>query len=77
MSPLTEQALAQTRQLPTRDHEAIASITSQEPESEQRCDGLFARPGSTGLTARTVDQALPTAKGRRGTELFSRKATGG
>jgi hypothetical protein len=58
MTRLLEQAIAQAKQLPEEDQEAIASIILREIESERRWDELFSRPESADLLARLADEAL-------------------
>ena len=58
MTRLLEDAIAQAKQLPEEDQEAIASIILREIQSERRWDELFTRPESADLLARLADEAL-------------------
>jgi len=62
MSQLMEQAIQKARELSESDQEALASITLQEIEAEQRWNELFARPESADLLSQMADQALAEAK---------------
>ena len=69
MTKLLDQAIAQAKQLPESDQEAIASIILQEIESERRWDELFSRPESAGLLARLADEAIAEHRAGRTRKL--------
>ncbi len=56
MTRLLDQAIAQAKQLPEADQEAIASIILREIESEQRWAELFSHPKSADLLSRLANE---------------------
>ncbi len=73
MTRLLDQAIAQAKQLPEADQEAIASIILREIESEQRWAELFARPESADLLSRLADEALAEHRAGRTRKLGANK----
>jgi hypothetical protein len=69
MTRLLDQAIAQAKQLPEEDQEAIASIILREIESERRWDELFARPESADVLSRLADEALAEHRAGRTRKL--------
>jgi hypothetical protein len=69
MTRLLEHAIAQAKQLPDEDQEAIASIILREIDSERRWDELFSRPESADLLGRLADEALAEHRAGRARKL--------
>ena len=73
MTQLLDQAIAQAKQLPEADQEAIASIILREIESEQRWAELFSHPKSADLLARLADEAMTEHRAGRTRKLGANK----